>query len=213
MAANREDRVVTLVSSDFFANYGSRLTVRNLIRAATQGSFMAQVLYRLSHASFKSGWINTAHALKLLNRLLFEVEISPSAKIGNRLVIGHGMGLVIGGSVVIGDDCFLGQGVTLGSNIDKKLYIDGKEISQPVVGSECWLLAGSVVVGPIKVGDGVIVGANSVVTHDLAEWSTYAGAPARRVGPNSRRRRIETVKAASPRSTMSMLRRPKIPAS
>ena len=106
------------------------------------------------------------------------IEIHPGAKIGKRLVIDHGMGIVIGKTAEIGDDCLLYQGVTLGGT--------GKETGKrhPTIGNNVLVGSGAKVLGPFKVGDNSRVAANSVVLREIPENSTAVGSPARVVRQN-----------------------------
>ena len=106
------------------------------------------------------------------------IEIHPGAKLGKRLVIDHGMGIVIGETAEIGDDCLLYQGVTLGGT--------GKETGKrhPTIGNNVLVGSGAKVLGPFKVGDNSRVAANSVVLREIPENSTAVGSPARVVRQN-----------------------------
>jgi serine O-acetyltransferase len=101
------------------------------------------------------------------------VEIHPAAKIGRRLVIDHGMGIVIGETAIIGDDVLLYHGVTLGAKSGSK----GKR--HPTVGNRVVIGAGSTIIGDITLHDDSRVGAGSVVTRDVANGATVIGNPAR----------------------------------
>ena len=106
------------------------------------------------------------------------IEIHPGAKIGKRLVIDHGMGIVIGETAEIGDDCLLYQGVTLGGTGNET----GKR--HPTIGNNVLVGSGAKVLGPFKVGDNSRVAANSVVLREIPENSTAVGSPARVVRQN-----------------------------
>jgi serine O-acetyltransferase len=103
------------------------------------------------------------------------IEIHPGAKIGRRLVIDHGSGVVIGETAEIGDDVLMYHGVTLG----------GKTLDtvkrHPTVGNRVILGAGAKLIGNITIGDDCRVGANAVVTKDMPAGSTAIGANARLV--------------------------------
>ena len=103
------------------------------------------------------------------------VEIHPAAKVGRRLVIDHGMGVVIGETAIIGDDVLIYHGVTLGSKTGEV----GKR--HPTLGNNVIIGAGATVLGNITLGDGVRVGAASVVTHDVASGLTVVGNPAKTI--------------------------------
>jgi serine O-acetyltransferase len=101
------------------------------------------------------------------------VEIHPAAKLGRRLVIDHGMGIVIGETAVIGDDVLIYHGVTLGA----KSGSTGKR--HPSVGNRVVIGAQSAVIGNITLADDSKVGAGSIVTRDVANGVTVIGNPAR----------------------------------
>ena len=120
------------------------------------------------------------HGLKFLARLISQrsrhrtgIEIHPGAKIGKRLVIDHGMGIVIGETAEIGDDCLIYHGVTLGGT--------GKDVGKrhPTIGNNVLIGTGAKVLGPFKVGDNSRIAANSVVLSEIPPNSTAVGVPAR----------------------------------
>ena len=120
------------------------------------------------------------HKMKFLARTISQwsrfwtgIEIHPGAKIGRRLVIDHGMGIVIGETAEVGDDCLIYHGVTLGGT--------GKDQGKrhPTIGNNVLLSTGSKVLGPFKVGDGARIAANAVVLKEVPEDATAVGVPAR----------------------------------
>lgn len=129
--------------------------------------------HRLAHWCYR-------HNLKFLARFISQrsrrrtgIEIHPGATIGRRLVIDHGMGIVIGETAEIGDDCLIYHGVTLGGT--------GKDVGKrhPTIGNNVLIGTGAKVLGPIKVGDNSRIAANSVVLREIPEDSTAVGIPAR----------------------------------
>ena len=129
--------------------------------------------HRLAHWCYR-------HDLKFLARFISQrsrrrtgIEIHPGAVIGRRLVIDHGMGIVIGETAEIGDDCLIYHGVTLGGT--------GKDVGKrhPTIGNNVLIGTGAKVLGPIKVGDNSRIAANSVVTKDVPAYSVVGGNPAR----------------------------------
>ena len=109
------------------------------------------------------------------------IEIHPAASIGDGLFIDHGMGVVIGETAEIGDDVTLYQGVTLGGTG----FATGKR--HPTVGDNVTIGSGAKLLGPIEVGHGAKVGANSVVITDVPPNSTVVGNPGHVVRVDGRR--------------------------
>jgi serine O-acetyltransferase len=118
------------------------------------------------------------HQLKLLARLVSEfsrgltgIEIHPGAKIGRRLFIDHGMGVVIGETTEIGDDVLIYQGVTLGGTSLRK------EKRHPTIEDHVMISAGAAVIGPVRIGRGSRIGAGAVVVSSAPPYSTIVGIP------------------------------------
>ena len=109
------------------------------------------------------------------NRFLTGIEIHPAAKIGRRLVIDHGMGVVIGETAIIGDDVTIYHGVTLGG-----ITLD-KVRRHPTIENEVVIGAGAKVLGAITIGKGARIGSNAVVTKDVLAGETMVGVPAHSV--------------------------------
>ena len=132
----------------------------------------ATLYHRLAHFLYR-------HHLKFLARLVSQwsrfwtgIEIHPGAKIGRRLVIDHGMGIVIGETAEVGDDCLIYHGVTLGGT--------GKDQGKrhPTIGNNVLISTGAKVLGPFTVGDGARIAANAVVLSEIPAGATAVGAPA-----------------------------------
>ncbi len=115
----------------------------------------------------------SARFISHINRLLTGIEIHPGAKIGRRLFIDHGMGVVIGETAEIGDDVLMYQGVVLGGTTLEK------EKRHPTLGNNVVVGAGAIVLGAINIGDGARIGAGSVVIHDVPSGAAVVGVPAR----------------------------------
>jgi serine O-acetyltransferase len=106
-----------------------------------------------------------------MNRFFTGIEIHPGARIGKRLFIDHGMGVVIGETCEIGDDVVIYQGVTLGGSGKEK----GKR--HPTIGNNVVIGSGAKILGSFKVGDQCNIGANSVVLREVPDGSTVVGIP------------------------------------
>ncbi|MBE3597184.1 MAG: serine O-acetyltransferase [Hydrogenibacillus sp.] len=141
--------------------------------------------YRLSHFLWRHRLRLVARVLSLVARFLTGIEIHPGAKIGRRLFIDHGMGVVIGETAEIGDDCVLYQGVTLGGT--------GKETGKrhPTLGNNVLVSSGAKVLGNITIGDCAKIGAGSVVLKDVPPRSTVVGVPGRVVVLDGRRVEVD----------------------
>ncbi len=132
----------------------------------------AIVFHRVSHFLWR-------HHLRFLARLNSQIarhctgiEIHPGAEIGRRLVMDHGMGIVIGETAVVGDDCLIYHGVTLGGT--------GKDTGKrhPTIGNNVMIACGAKVLGPFKVGDNARIAANAVVLQEVPDDATAVGIPA-----------------------------------
>ena len=139
----------------------------------TYAGFQALLAYRVAHRLWKM-------RLRLLGRLVSQgarwvtgVEIHPGASIGHGFFIDHGMGVVIGETTEIGDYVTLFQGVTLGGTGKEK----GKR--HPTLGNHVVVGSGAKVLGNIRIGDSVKIGANSVVLRSVPSNSTVTGIPGR----------------------------------
>ena len=126
-----------------------------------------------------ANWFYRQH-LHFLARLVSEygrfssgIEIHPGATIGRRLVIDHGMGVVIGETAEIGDDCIIFHGVTLGGTKFDPVK------RHPTVGNRVLIGTGAAILGPILLGDDSRVGANAVVTRSVEPGVTVVGNPAK----------------------------------
>ena len=133
----------------------------------------ATVDYRVAHWFYRHHCHFLARAISQHSKRWTGIEIHPGAKIGRRLVIDHGTGIVIGETAEIGDDCLLYQGVTLGGT--------GKDVGKrhPTIGSNVMIGAGAKVLGPFRVGDNARIAANSVVLREVPENATVVGVPGR----------------------------------
>jgi serine O-acetyltransferase len=135
--------------------------------------FHAILLHRLAHKLYRMGFEFPARVVSQLGRTLTGIEIHPGALIGRRFFIDHGMGVVIGETAEIGDDVLLYQGVTLGGTGKEK----GKR--HPTLGNHVVVGTGAKVLGNIRIGDHVKIGAGSVVVHPVPDHSTVVGVPGR----------------------------------
>ena len=132
----------------------------------------AIIYHRIAHFFYRHKMKFIARIVSQWSRFWTGIEIHPGAKIGRRLVIDHGMGIVIGETAEIGDDCLLYHGVTLGGT--------GKDSGKrhPTLGNNVMVSTGAKVLGPFKVGDNSRIAANAVVLQEVPENATAVGIPA-----------------------------------
>ena len=140
----------------------------------------AILIHRIAHLFYSVRLYFFARLLAELSRLLTGIEIHPGAKLGRRLVIDHGMGVVIGETAEVGDDCIIFHGVTLGG-----LKFDPIK-RHPSIGHRTLIGAGAKILGPIVLGDDCRVGANAVVTRSVASGETVVGPMAQTFHPSAR---------------------------
>jgi serine O-acetyltransferase len=143
--------------------------------------------YKAIRSHRRAHWLHM-HGFRFLARMVAErctrltnIEIHPAAKIGRRVFIDHGTGVVIGETAEIGDDCTIYQGVTLGGTGKDK----GKR--HPTLGNGVMIGSGAKVLGPINIGNGARIAAGAVVLGDIPDNSTAVGVPARVVRINGTR--------------------------
>jgi serine O-acetyltransferase len=129
--------------------------------------------YRIAHAMWREPALRLpARLLSQVVRAITGIEIHPGARIGRRLFIDHGMGVVVGETAEVGDDVLLFHGSTLGG----KSMRHGKR--HPTLGDRVVIGAGAKVLGPVWIGDDAQVGANAVVIHDVPNGAIAVGVPA-----------------------------------
>jgi len=145
----------------------------------------ALLAHRLAHALCQHRLPGPARMLALVSRSITNIEIHPRAQIGEALFIDHGTGVVIGETAEVGDNVTIYQGVTLGGTG----FATGKR--HPTVEENVTIGSGAKLLGPITIGHGSKIGANSVVIHDVPPNSTVVGVPGHPV-------RVEGVRPEGP---------------
>jgi serine O-acetyltransferase len=135
----------------------------------------ALLFYRMAHWLWRRDFKLTARFISNIARTLTGIEIHPGARIGRRLFIDHGMGVVIGQTAELGDNVTLYQGVTLGGTA----LHQGKR--HPTLEDDVIVGAGAQVLGSFTVGKGARVGANAVVVRPVPAGVTVTGIPAKAV--------------------------------
>ena len=132
----------------------------------------ATINHRIAHFFYEHHCFFLARMVSQWSRFWTGIEIHPGAKIGRRLVIDHGMGIVIGETAEVGDDCLIYHGVTLGGT--------GKDRGKrhPTLGNNVLVGNGARILGPFTVGDNARIAAGSVVLSEVPPDSTAVGVPA-----------------------------------
>src|ERR1035438_7976349 len=148
---------------------------------ATWPGIHALLAYRVAHALHLAAVPVLPRMISMFTRALTGIEIHPAACIGEGFFIDHGAGVVIGETADIGNDVTLYQGVTLGGTG----FATGKR--HPTVQDNVTIGSGAKLLGPITVGHGAKIGANSVVIHDVPPNSTVVGNPGHQVRVEGRR--------------------------
>lgn len=128
--------------------------------------FHILVFHKLAHFLYRHKFLFLARLISQIGRFITGIEIHPGAKIGKRLFIDHGMGIVIGETATVGDDCTIYHNSTLGGTGKDKYK------RHPDLGNDVMVGAGSKVLGPIKIGNHVKIGANAIVLTDIPDYST-----------------------------------------
>jgi len=129
--------------------------------------------HRIAHALYQRKWFTTARLVSHFSRWFTGIEIHPGVKIGRRLFIDHGMGVVMGETTEIGDDCLIYKGVVLGgTTLEKKKR-------HPTLGNRVIIGSNSTVLGAITIGDGARIGSGSVVVKSVPPGATVVGVPGR----------------------------------
>jgi serine O-acetyltransferase len=141
----------------------------------------AVLSHRVAHALHDAGVPFVPRTMALATRAITGIEIHPAARVGRGLFIDHGVGVVVGETAQIGENVTLYQGVTLGGTG----FATGKR--HPTVQDNVTIGSGAKLLGPITIGHGAKIGANSVVIHDVPPNSTVVGNPGHPVRVDGRR--------------------------
>lgn len=138
-------------------------------------SIHAMMCHRVAHRLYKRRFFFLARFISQFSRFMTGIEIHPGAQIGSGLFIDHGMGVVIGETATVGKDVTIYHGVTLGGTGKDKGH------RHPTIGDNVIIGTGAKVLGPIYIGKGAKIGANSVVVKDVPEGATAVGKAAKNI--------------------------------
>jgi serine O-acetyltransferase len=148
-----------------------------LVYPGLHALWLHRAAHALWHVDVKLGARVLAHA----NRFVTGIEIHPAARIGRRVVIDHGMGVVIGETASVGDDCLLYKGVVLGGTSLQHT------VRHPQIGKNVVIGSNACILGAITVGDRARIGSGSVVVREVPPEATVVGVPARVIVPKAAR--------------------------
>lgn len=168
------NEILDRFSSDVRAAFQKDPAARSLVEVLTSyPGTKAVLLHRIAHFFFEIGLPFVPRYLSDISRQITGIEIHPGAQIGSDFFIDHGSGTVIGETSEIGNNVTIYQNVTLGgTSLERKKR-------HPTLGDNVVLGAGAKVLGPVKIGNNVRVGSNSVVTKDIPDNSVVVGVPGR----------------------------------
>jgi serine O-acetyltransferase len=140
---------------------------------------MLLTIYRASRFFCENGFLGVSGFFKKLNVFLFGADISPRSNLGKAISMPHPNGIVIGEGVVVEDGCQILSGVVLGTRYPG---IRPGKGDMPFIRRNCIIGAGAKILGPVVIGEGAVVGANSVVLSDVPAGVTVIGVPAKPMG-------------------------------
>jgi serine O-acetyltransferase len=157
-------------------------------------------MHRAAHALWGRDVKLGARVLAHLNRFITGIEIHPGAHIGRRVVIDHGMGIVIGETASVGDGCLLYKGIVLGgTSLERK-------VRHPQIGRNVVIGSNACILGAIHVGDHARIGSGSVVIREVPPEATVVGVPARVIVPKHARFDASLDHASLPDPVTEMIR-------
>lgn len=128
--------------------------------------FIILIFHKFAHLFYNFKLFFIARLISQLGRFFTGIEIHPGAKIGKRLFIDHGFGVVIGETAIVGDNCTIYHDVTLGGTGKQKFR------RHPKVGNNVIIGAGAKIIGAINIGNNVKIGSNATVYKNIPDNST-----------------------------------------
>ena len=161
-----------MIKKDINAIFERDPAAKNIFEVIlTYSGLHSIIMHRIAHWFYNKKMTTIARIISQISRFITGIEIHPGAKVGQGVFIDHGSGVVIGETTEIGDNVTIYQGVTLGGT--------GKETGKrhPTIGDNVLISAGAKVLGSIKIGNNVKVGASSVVLDPVPDNCTVVGVP------------------------------------
>ena len=165
----------TLIKEDFLMPYHRDPAIRSKIELfLNYPGVWAIINYRVAIKLYLKGWKKVARFIMGISQIFTNIDIHPGCKIGRRVFIDHGSGVVIGETAIIEDDVLIYQQVTLGG-----VSLEQGVKRHPTIKNKAVVGAGAKVLGDIEIGENSRIGANSVVIRPVPPNSTAIGIPAR----------------------------------
>jgi serine O-acetyltransferase len=194
-------RAAALAAEDIRAIRANDPAARSAVEVAlVYPGLHALWLHRVAHSMWLHDVKLGARLLAHTNRFVTGIEIHPGATLGRRVVIDHGMGIVIGETATVGDGCLLYKGVVLGgTSLERK-------VRHPQIGNDVVIGSNACILGNIRVGDHARVGSGSVVVKPVPAEATVVGVPARLIVPSHARFDAALDHASLPDPVTDMIR-------
>lgn len=175
-------KILDFFVSDVSAAFNKDPAAHSILEVLTSyPGIKAILIHRIAHFFWKIGMPFVPRYLSEITREITGIEIHPGAEIGKDFFIDHGGGVVIGETAKIGDNVTIYQGVVLGGTLSDPIK------RHPIIGDNVVVGTGAKLLGPIKIGDNVKIGANSVVVNDVPENSVVVGVPGRVISRNGQK--------------------------
>ncbi len=164
-----------LIKEDFDLQYGDGL-FGLLARYVLDAGVFGTVNYRIAHYLCSRGKTKAAHLITRFTARFAVVWICPEARIGRGFATSHADGIKIGPNTVIGKHCIIHHNVLLTKNLGRtRVDENGQEYDEPRIGDYTHLLPGCYILGPVNIGDHVMIAPQTVVTQDVPSYSLVAG--------------------------------------
>ena len=174
MFKNMKKDIEFIIQNDPALSFKNKISIIDYLQIfILYPSVQAMLCHRIAHKLYNKQKLFLSRLISQISRFITGIEIHPGAKIGEAILIDHGMGVVIGETAVIGNRVTIYQGVTLGGTGNHT----GKR--HPNIGDDVIIGSGAKILGPINIGSKVKVGANSVVLEDVPNNTTVVGIPAK----------------------------------
>ncbi|WP_270275994.1 serine O-acetyltransferase [Enterococcus casseliflavus] len=131
-------------------------------------NYHSLIVFRFANFLYRHKVLFLPKILWYINRIIFSIDIDYRASIGKNFMIIHGIGIVIGKNVVIGKNCKVYQNCTLGGN-GKSKKIDNVKVTMPIIGNNTAIYSNSTIIGPVLIGNNVIIGAATTIVKDIPD--------------------------------------------